>query len=79
MNLKVHLLLQIVLVAIFFLMATGAYVLFQTNRQVKQESTITLDNVNRYLEIQLLRIDANLQDPRYFGSVAKFVSLRDNL
>jgi len=47
-------------------MATGAYVLFQVNRQVKQEAAITLDSVGKYLEIQLLQIDANLKDPRHF-------------
>lgn len=66
MNLKVHLLLQIVLVAIFCLMTTGPYVLFQTNRQVRQEAATTLNSVGKYLEMQLLRIDANLQEPHHF-------------
>lgn len=66
MNLKAHLLLQIVLVTTVCLMATAAYVLFQNNRQVKQEAAMTLDSIGKYLEIQLLRIDANLQDSRHF-------------
>lgn len=66
MNLKVHLLLQIVLVAIFCLLVTGAYVLFQTNRLVRQEAATTLNSVGKYLEMQQLRIDANLHDPRHF-------------
>lgn len=65
-NLKAYLLLQIILVAIFCLMATGAYFLFQANRQVRQEAEMTLDSIGKYLEMQLLRIDANLQDPRHF-------------
>jgi two-component system, NarL family, sensor histidine kinase UhpB len=65
-NLKAHLLLQIILVAVICLMATGAYVLLQTNRQIKLDAAITLDAVGKYLEIQLLQIDANLQDSRHF-------------
>jgi len=66
MNLKVHLLLQIILVAILCLIFTGAYVLFQTNRQARQDAAMTLSSIGKYLEMQLIRIDANLQDARQF-------------
>lgn len=66
MNLKVHLLLQIALVAIVCLMATAAYVLYQADRQVKQESRMTADSLGKQLEIQLLRIDAKIEQPSHF-------------
>jgi two-component system, NarL family, sensor histidine kinase UhpB len=66
MNLKVHLLLQIALVAIICLMATAAYVLYQADRQVKQESRMTADSLGKQLEMQLLRIDANIEQSSHF-------------
>lgn len=66
MNLKVRLLLQILLVAMSCLLVTGAYVLYQTNRLVKGDALKTLDSVVKYLDMQRIRINANLQDAHHF-------------
>lgn len=58
MNLKFHLLIRIILVAIICLLATAAYVLYNTDQQSKQQSQIILDSITRQLEVQLFRIDA---------------------
>ncbi len=66
MNLKIHLLLQIILIATVCLLATGSYVLFQVNRQVKEETTTILEAAGNYLEVQLSGINPNVQQPGHF-------------
>ncbi len=66
MNLKIHLLLQIILIATMCLLATGSYVLFQVNREVKQQTATTLEAVGRYLQVQLSGISPNVQKPGRF-------------
>ncbi len=58
--------MQIVLAAIFCLMATATYVLYQANQQVKNESWMTAESLGKQLEIQLLRIDANIEQSSHF-------------
>ncbi|OQK18110.1 histidine kinase [Methyloprofundus sedimenti] len=69
MNLKFHLLLRITLVALFCLLGTASYVLYQADRQAKQEAQALLDSVTQQLHMQLLRIDAG------FGQANKFPDL----
>jgi len=69
MNLKFHLLLRITLEAIFCLLSTTSYVLYQADRQAKQEAQALLDSVTKQLHMQLLRIDAG------FGQANKFPDL----
>ncbi|NOU21997.1 MAG: sensor histidine kinase [Methyloglobulus sp.] len=61
MNLKIHLLLQIILIATMCLLATGSYVMFQVNQEVKQQTATTLEAVGRYLQVQLSGISPNVQ------------------
>ncbi|TAL47286.1 MAG: sensor histidine kinase [Methylovulum sp.] len=58
MNLKFHLLFRIVLIAVACLIATAAYVLYQTDRQARQQAVISADSLSRQLIMQLWRIDA---------------------
>ncbi len=69
MNLKFYLLLQIILVAFACLVATAIYVLYQADRQVKQESQITANSIGKQLEVQLWRIDAG------YGNSSSFPDL----
>lgn len=69
MNLKFHLLLRITLVALFCLLSTASYVLYQADQQAKQEAQALLDSVTQQLRMQLLRIDAG------FGQANKFPDL----
>jgi two-component system, NarL family, sensor histidine kinase UhpB len=66
MNLKFHLLLQIAIVATICLMVTAAYVLYRANHQIKQETQMTADSLGKQLEVQLLRIDANIEQSNRF-------------
>jgi two-component system, NarL family, sensor histidine kinase UhpB len=66
MNLKLHLLLQIVAVAMICLMATAAYVLQQADLQIKQESRMTVESLGKQLEVQLFRIDAGYGSHNHF-------------
>ncbi|MBK8814303.1 MAG: sensor histidine kinase [Methylococcaceae bacterium] len=66
MNLKIHLLLQIILIATACLLVTGGYVLFQVNREVIQQTAATAETVGRYLEVQLSGINPNVQQPGRF-------------
>lgn len=58
MNLKIHLLSRIVLIAVACLAVTAAYVLYQTNRQARLQAVITADSLNKQLGMQLWRIHA---------------------
>lgn len=66
MNLKLHLLLQIAAVAMICLMATAVYVLQQANQQIKLESLMTAESLDKQLEVQLFRIDAGYRSPNHF-------------
>ncbi|MEQ1559068.1 MAG: histidine kinase [Methyloglobulus sp.] len=66
MNLKTHLLLQIILVAMTCLIATATYVLYHANQQIKLESRMTAESLSKQLESQLLRIDANIAQANHF-------------
>jgi signal transduction histidine kinase len=61
MNLKFHLLVRIILAAICYLLITAAYVLYQADRQAKDEAQVTLDSIGKQLEIQLFRMDMGLK------------------
>ena len=47
-------------------MASAAFVLVQAHRQITREAVTLLDSTGKYLELQLLRIDADLQEPAQF-------------
>ncbi|MEQ1638515.1 MAG: histidine kinase [Methylococcales bacterium] len=66
MNLKHHLLIRIVLIAVMGLVVTAATVLYQTHQQSKQQAMLTADSLNKQLQLQLLRIDAD------FGLAERF-------
>ncbi|MGZ8163313.1 MAG: histidine kinase [Methylobacter sp.] len=59
MNLKLHLLSRIILIAVICLAATAVYVLYQADRQAILESHLTAESIDKQLELQLLRIDAS--------------------
>lgn len=65
-NLKIHLLLQIILIATVCLLATGSYVLYQVNREVNQQAAAILKAAGNYLEVQLAGINPNVQKPGRF-------------
>ncbi|MDD5581135.1 MAG: histidine kinase [Methylobacter sp.] len=66
MNLKLHLLSRIVLIAVICLIATAVYVLYQADRQAILETRLTADSIDKQLELQLLRINAD------FGQSERF-------
>jgi two-component system, NarL family, sensor histidine kinase UhpB len=65
-NLKIHLLLHIILIAAICLLATGGYVLFQVNREVKHQAAETLDAASNYLGVQLSGMNPNGQQTGHF-------------
>lgn len=66
MNLQIHLLSRITLVALLCLLATTVYVLEHGNRQDRQASQITAESLAKQLEFQLLSINAG------FGMANRF-------
>jgi len=58
MNLKLHLLFRIVLIALLCLTATVIYELYQTDRQARQQTLRSIDSLSRQLGVQLLYIEA---------------------
>lgn len=66
MNLKLHLLLQITAVAVLCLLGTGAYVLSRANYQIRQESEKTAEMLAKLLEVQLMRIGADIESQNHF-------------
>lgn len=66
MNLKLHLLVRIVLVAILCLIVTTAYVLFRADQQAKQETAVILESVAKQLEVQLLQINMGMKVAKSF-------------
>lgn len=69
MQLKIHLLLNIVLVALSCLMTTAGYVLYQADKQSKLAIQVMAESLDKQLEMQLLRIDIG------FGAVVDFPDL----
>lgn len=61
MNLQLHLLSRITLVALLCLLATTAYVMQRSDKQSRQATKITADAMVKQLEFQLLRINAGYQ------------------
>lgn len=70
MNLKLHLLQRITLVALFCLLSTAAYVLYQTDLQAKHEAHALLDSITKQLNMQLLRIDAGFGQANTFPDLS---------
>ncbi len=66
MNLKFHLLLRIVLIAVACLIATAAYVLYQADQQAIRDTQVTAESIDKQLELQLMRIDAGFGQPERF-------------
>lgn len=66
MNLKFHLLSRIIVIAILCLIVTAAYVLYQTDRQAKQQALISADSLSKQLDMQRLRIDAGFGEAQRF-------------
>jgi two-component system sensor histidine kinase UhpB len=66
MNLKLHLLSRIILIAVICLVATAVYVLYQADRQAILETRLTAESIDKQLELQLLRINAD------FGQSERF-------
>ncbi|BCG62555.1 MAG: two-component system, NarL family, sensor histidine kinase UhpB [Methyloprofundus sp.] len=58
MNLKFYLLVRIILVGLFCLLSTSAYVLYQADQQAKQAAQTMLTSISKQLAMQLQRIDA---------------------
>ncbi len=58
MNLQLHLLSRITVVALMCLFTTAAYVLYHSDRQAGQVTQATAESLGRQLEFQLLRINA---------------------
>ncbi|NOQ17474.1 MAG: sensor histidine kinase [Methyloprofundus sp.] len=58
MNLKFYLLVRIILVGLFCLLSTSAYVLYQADQQAKQAAQTMLTSISKQLTMQLQRIDA---------------------
>jgi len=57
MNLQIHLLSRITLVALLCLLATTTYVLQHSNQQARQATQLTAESLAKQLELQLLRIN----------------------
>ncbi|WP_404355117.1 histidine kinase [Methylotuvimicrobium sp. KM1] len=66
MNLKLHLLSRIVLIAVACLIATAAYVLYQADQQAILDTQVTAESIDKQLELQLMRIDAGFGQPERF-------------
>ena len=85
MNLKFHLLSQLVAIALLSLLTTTAYVLYRSNQQTQQSMQITMDSLSKRISVQAQLI-AN-QDPDFSlwkqtnsksGMCVNFVSKRDS-
>lgn len=57
MNLQIHLLSRITLVALLCLLATTAYVLHHSNQQDRQATQLTAESLTKQLEFQLISIN----------------------
>ena len=66
MNLQIHLLSRITLVALFCLLTTTAYVLYHSNQQARQATQITAESLVKQLELQLLRINGGFGQANLF-------------
>ncbi|MDD5322382.1 MAG: histidine kinase [Methylococcales bacterium] len=66
MNLKFHLLMRIIVIAVICLIATAAYILYQADQQAILETRVTAESIDKQLELQLLRIDAGFGQPERF-------------
>jgi len=66
MNLQVHLLSRIVVVALACLLATSAYVLYRSDVQSRQKTEATAESLGRQLEFQRLSIGAGFGQARQF-------------
>lgn len=58
MNLQLHLLSRITVVALMCLLTTAAYVLYHSDRQAGQATQVTAESLGKQLEFQLLSINA---------------------
>ncbi len=65
-NLKLHLLSRIVLIALTCLLAIASYVLYQADRQSRAETQVIAEAIGKQLELQLWRIDAGFGQPERF-------------
>lgn len=92
MNLKFYLIIRIVLIAFICLLATAAYVLYQSDRKSRHGVLESAEAIDRQLEFQLLRIavgaeiqerfpDINVWSENEFepGRCARFVSANGDL
>lgn len=66
MNLQLHLLFRITVVALMCLLTTAAYVLYHSDRQARQAAQSTAESLGKQLEFQLLSINAG------FGQAKRF-------
>ncbi|MDD5266913.1 MAG: histidine kinase [Methylococcales bacterium] len=66
MNLQLHLLSRITIVALMCLIAATAYVLYHSGRQARQAAQITADSLGKQLEMQLFRINAGVGQVNQF-------------
>ena len=66
MNLQIHLLSRIVVVALACLMAISTYVLYRSDRQIRQMTQAVASSLGKQLEFQLLRIGAGFGQARQF-------------
>ena len=66
MNLQIHLLSRITIVALICLLATATYVLYHCNRQARQATETVADSLGRQLEMQLFRINAGVGQVNQF-------------
>ncbi|WP_262967284.1 hypothetical protein [Methylobacter psychrophilus] len=66
MNLQIHLLSRIILVALLCLLATTAYVLYHSNQQARQATQLTAESLVKQLELQLLRINGGFGQANLF-------------
>jgi signal transduction histidine kinase len=66
MNLQIHLLSRITLVALLCLLATTAYVLEHSHQQAIQAKQLTANSLSKQLEFQLIRINAGLNKATQF-------------
>lgn len=70
MNLQFHLLSRIIAVALACLLATSAYVLYQSDRQSRQKTQAATKSLGQQLEFQLLRINAGFGQAQQFPEFA---------
>lgn len=78
MNLKFHLLIHIILVAVTCLILTTAYVLFQADQQEKRKSTLMLESITKQLEVQLLQMNMGLKFAKIFPDFSLWKETQSN-